>query len=175
MKRTVTAILTLGAVLTLAPAAALDTGDKAPALVATQLDGKEFDLTAEKGHVVILNLWATWCGPCRDEMPVLDGFYRKFGSQGVVVFGLSEDDADQLAEVRTAMTAFTYPAGLARSARVNGIRMPRILPITYVIDAQGVIRAKLWPGGTPVTEDNLEKAVAPLLDSKAQAPAKPSK
>ena len=151
--------------LAAAPAWALDDGDVAPSLDAVTLDGKPFDLAALHGKVVVFNLWATWCPPCRDEMPQLDAFYRKFAARGVVVFGLSEDSVDQTDAVREAMKPFTYPAALAQGARDNGFRMPRVLPITYVIDADGVISAKLWPGGTPVTEQNLEKAVLPLLES----------
>lgn len=143
--------------------AAPEPGDPAPALTVTQLDGKPFDLNALKGHVVVLNLWATWCEPCRKEMPALDGFYKKYHDRGVVVFGLSEDDTDAAAEVRATMAAFSYPAALARGAHDNGFHMPRALPLTYIIDATGVIRATLWPGGTQVTEENLEKAVEPLL------------
>lgn len=144
----------------------LDLGEPAPALRAAQLDGKPFDLAAQKGHVVVLNFWATWCGPCRDEMPALDSFYKKYRERGVVVFGLSEDDTDEAGEVRETMAAFSYSAALARGAEENGFHMPRVLPLTYVIDSQGVIRAMLWPGGTPVTEVNLEKAVEPLLAAK---------
>ena len=122
-----------------------------------------FDLDALRGKVVVLNLWATWCAPCRTEMPALDAFYAKYRGRGLVVFGLSENDAADAAEVQKVMQAFSYPAALAAGASVDGIRMPRVLPITYVIDVKGVIRAKLWPGGTPVTEENLEKAVLPLL------------
>ncbi|HSC48495.1 MAG TPA: TlpA disulfide reductase family protein [Gammaproteobacteria bacterium] len=160
------ASLAVAALLCLPPALALDTGDAAPALELAQLDGKPFDLAAFKGHVVVLNLWATWCEPCRKEMPALDDFYKKYRERGVVVFGLSEDDTDAAGEVRATMAAFSYPAALARGAHDNGFHMPRALPLTYVIDATGVIRAKLWPGGTQVTEENLEKAVEPLLNTK---------
>ncbi len=158
----------LSACLLAAPAWALDTGDAAPALHVVTLDGKPFDLASLHGKVVVFNLWATWCPPCRDEMPQLDAFYRKYAARGVVVFGLSEDSIDQADEVRETMKPFTYPAALAQGAQENGFRTPRVLPITYVIDAEGVIRAKLWPGGTPVTEANLEQAVEPLLPSGAK-------
>lgn len=162
MKR-LTAYLALLAILWLTPAFALDTGDPIPALKATTLDGQPFDLSAQKGKVVVLNLWATWCTPCRVEMPALDKFYAKYRDRNVVVFGLDENDPDDLEEVKKVMADFTYPAALGQAAALNDIRMPRVLPITYVIDTKGVIRAKLWPGGTPVTEENLEKAVDPLL------------
>ena len=149
-----------------AASAALDAGDAAPALTGTTLDGKPFDLAALKGKVVVLNLWATWCGPCREEMPALDGFATRYAARGVVVVGLDEDDAKDSAEVQKVMAAFHYPALMAASAASDDFHQPRVLPMTYVIDAQGVIRARLWPGATPVTEANLEKAVAPLLPAK---------
>ncbi|HEV7165588.1 MAG TPA: TlpA disulfide reductase family protein [Gammaproteobacteria bacterium] len=161
--RQLAACFALLATLWLAPALALDTGDIAPEVKAMALDGHAFDLDALRGKVVVLNLWATWCAPCRTEMPALDAFYAKYRGRGLVVFGLSENDAADAAEVQKVMQAFSYPAALAAGASVDGIRMPRVLPITYVIDVKGVIRAKLWPGGTPVTEENLEKAVLPLL------------
>jgi len=141
---------------------ALDVGDAEPALKGATLDGKPFDLAAFKGHVVVVNLWATWCDPCRAEMPLLDAFYKKHQAQGMVLLGLDENDPDDEAEVRNVMAAFSYPALMGEKAPVNGFRA-RIVPITYVIDAAGAVRAKLWAGGTPVTEENLGKAVAPLL------------
>lgn len=157
------ALLVLCALLWLPAAAALDVGDNAPALKGTTLDGKPFDLAALKGKVVVVNLWATWCSPCRAEMPLLDAFAKKYASQGVVLVGLDEDEAKDEAKVREAMAAFSYPALLAETAATDDFRAPRALPITYVIDASGVVRAKLWAGGTPVTEQSLEQAIAPLL------------
>lgn len=155
--------LTLLTALWLTPALSLDLGDTVPELKAPTLDGQAFDLGALRGKVVVLNLWATWCSPCRTEMPALEAFYTKYRARGVTVLGLNENDPDDIAEVKKVMADFAYPAILAGTAPVNGFRTPRVLPITYVIDTKGVIRAKLWPGGTPVTETNLEKAVEPLL------------
>ena len=165
MRRTL-ACCALSAALWLTPAFALDVGEAAPALKGPTLDGQAFDLAALKGKVVVLNLWATWCSPCRTEMPVLDAFYAKFRGRGVVMLGLDENDPEDVEEVKKVMQGFGYPAILAQTAPVNGFRTPRVLPITYVIDADGVIKSKLWPGGTPVTEENLEKAITPLLATK---------
>jgi len=148
------------------PALALDTGEAAPALKGTTLDGKAFDLSALKGHVVVLNLWATWCGPCREEMPLLDAFAKQHAAEGLVLVGLDEDAKGDADKVKAAMAPFSYPALMAATAD-SDLRAPRALPVTYVIDAQGIVRAKLWAGGTPVTEASLEQAVAPLL---AKAP-----
>ena len=160
--RKLAASLALGAALWLPVALALDTGDPAPALKGTTLDGQAFDLSTLKGKVVVVNLWATWCEPCRAEMPLLDAFYKKYRSRGLVLLGLDENDPDDVEEVRKVMGAFSYPAIMGETDPDNGFRA-RVLPVTYVIDATGVVRARLWAGGTPVTEENLEKAVAPLL------------
>jgi len=150
--------------LWLPAALALDTGDAAPTLKGTTLEGKPFDLAALQGKVVVVNLWATWCGPCREEMPLLDAFAKKYAARGVVLLGLDEDEAKDEAKVRQAMAGFSYPALLADAAPTNDFRAPRSLPVTYVIDAAGVVRAKFSPAaGTPVTEESLEKAVTPLL------------
>lgn len=149
-----------------ASSAAPGVGDAAPTLQGTTLDGKPFDLAALKGKVVVLNLWATWCGPCREEMPALDGFATQYAARGVVVVGLDEDEAKDSAEVQKVMAAFHYPALMAVSAVSDDFHQPRVLPMTYIIDAQGVIRARLWPAATPVTEANLEKTVTPLLPAK---------
>ncbi len=161
------ALLLCSALLWLPAAlAALDAGDAAPALQGVTLSGKPFDLAQLKGKVVVLNLWATWCGPCREEMPALDAFATRYAPRGVVVVGLDEDDAKDVDEVRKVMTAFHYPVLMAADASTDAFHQPRVLPMTYVIDAQGVIRARLWPAATPVTEANLEKMVAPLLAAK---------
>ncbi|MGE5624426.1 MAG: TlpA family protein disulfide reductase [Bacillota bacterium] len=156
------ALCLLAASLWLPAALALDTGDATPALTGTTLDGKAFDLAALKGKVVVVNLWATWCEPCRAEMPLLDAFYRKHRDQGLVLLGLDENDPEDEADVRKVMAAFGFPALMAEKASDNGFRA-RVVPVTYVIDAAGKVHAKFWAGGTPVTEENLEKAVAPLL------------
>ena len=146
-------------------------GDAAPALVVDELDGNRFDLATERGHVAIVNIWATWCDPCRAEMPILNEFYRKFHSQGVDLLGLSADDKHDEGAVRTVMHQFQFPAALLKLAQENGFGPARVVPITYVFDRQGILRVKLWPGGTPVTEENLEKAIQPLL-AGGSAPAR---
>ena len=89
-------------------------GAPAPEVVATQLDGKTFDLSKLRGQVVVVNFWATWCPPCRAEMPAMDAFYRKHRGDGLAMIGLSEDKARELPQVKNIMAAFAYPAALTR-------------------------------------------------------------
>jgi thiol-disulfide isomerase/thioredoxin len=157
----------LAAAALLAGPAALASGDAvgqpAPALVVKDLDGRALDLKELRGSVVVLNVWATWCPPCRAEMPMLEAFQRKFAPRGVIVLGVSADDVHDRKDVVRAMRGFSYRAALLGEASSNALGMPTALPISYVIDAAGVIRARLPPGREPLTEDKLAAIVAPLL------------
>jgi thiol-disulfide isomerase/thioredoxin len=76
-------------------------GEEAPALVVNALDGTTFDLAKLRGKVVLVNYWATWCAPCRKEMPKLDAFYRRYHARGLEIIGISIDferDFERLAK-----------------------------------------------------------------------------
>jgi len=137
-------------------------GERAPALVAPRLDGSVFDLAALRGKVVIINFWATWCAPCRAEMPQLDAFYRRYRARGLELLGVSVDDAQDRDAVVRVMKSFSYPAALAAAAKVNDFGAPIAVPMTWIIDAQGVVRARLLAGNA-ATMQSLEQAVLPLL------------
>lgn len=134
-----------------------------PALTAATLDGKTFSLAASRGHVVLVHFWATWCGPCKLEMPVLDALYRRYHEQGLDVIGISVDRGRDLPQVREAMRAFSFPAALARDAKPNDFGAQNELPVTFVIDAQGHLHDALRPDKEPMTEENLARIVVPLL------------
>lgn len=154
------------AALPVAGADAPAVGRAAPALVVPQLDGQVFELAALRGSVVVVNFWATWCSPCRAEMPLLDSFYKRYRSQGLVLIGLSVDDRHDSKGVRRVMEKFSYPAALAINAKVDGFGAPLAVPMTWIIDSEGVVRARLV---SAVTEQTLEQAVLPLLAAPAAA------
>ncbi|HEY0768436.1 MAG TPA: TlpA disulfide reductase family protein [Steroidobacteraceae bacterium] len=137
-------------------------GEPAPALIAPQLDGRMFDLAALRGKVVIVNFWASWCSPCRAEMPLLDSFYQRYHGRGLELLGVSVDDAHERSAVLRIMQKFSYPAALAASAKVNGFGAPLAVPMTWIIDSAGVVRARLLAGNA-VTEQSLAQIVLPLL------------
>jgi len=146
-------------------------GQAAPALVVQELDGQTFDLGAQRGKVVVVNFWATWCPPCRKEMPVLDAFYRRYRSRGLEMIGLSADRARDRADVRKVMLSFSYPAAMLDDAKADGFGKPNALPVTFVVDANGIVRARLTPEETPLTEKTLSDAVVPLLPREAATPS----
>jgi cytochrome c biogenesis protein CcmG, thiol:disulfide interchange protein DsbE len=163
-RQIVSAALLAAAPLTLLAAAPPAVDQPAPQLVVPQLDGHVFDLAKLRGKVVLVNVWATWCSPCRVEMPTLNAFYRHYHSKGLVLLGLSIDEASDAAQVGQVMKQFSYPGALASAAKVNGFGEPVAVPITYVIDSHGVIRAQLQAEGpSGVSKKALEEAVLPLL------------
>ncbi len=148
--------------------AAAQLGQPAPAFAAPELGGGEFDLAGQRGKVVIVNFWATWCGPCRQEMPALDAFYRRHHGEGLEMIGVSTDRPRDRDDVVKAMRAFSYPAAMLGDATVNGFGRPGAIPVTYVIAADGVVRAQFTPDATGVTEQALDQAVLPLLSHVAK-------
>ena len=158
------AIVSLAIVCPLA-SAATQTDAVTPELLTTTLDGKSFDLTAQRGHVVLVHFWATWCTPCIKEMPELEAFYERYRARGVELIALSEDRTRDLDEVHRMVHHMNvdYLVAMAHKASRNSFGNPSALPVTYVIDANGVVRAEMRPDTLPVTEENLARIVDPLL------------
>ncbi|MGD0116694.1 MAG: TlpA disulfide reductase family protein [Candidatus Binatus sp.] len=153
-------------------------GSAAPALVVPELDGQTFDLGAERGKVVIVNFWATWCPPCRAEIPALDAFYRRYHGNGLEMIGVSADRPHDRSDVTKMKESLSYPVAMMDDATVNDFGPPNTLPITFVVDGNGILRAEFTPDQTPVTEKTLSDAVLPLLPQNpatnaAANPAKP--
>jgi len=146
--------------------AAAEIGQVAPELIVPELDGQMFNLASERGKVVVINFWATWCPPCREEMPALDAFYRRYRGNGLVMIGVSADRPHDRSEVAKVMKSLSYPVAMMRDAKTNGFGPPSILPTTFIVDGAGIVRAKLTPDETKVSEASLATAVAPLLSSK---------
>ena len=147
--------------------AATEVGQSAPSFKVVTLDGQTFDLSAQRGKVVIVSFWATWCPPCRKEMPELDAFYRRYHDKGLEVIGLSADRPHDRSDVVKVMQSFSYPAAMLEEAKVNDFADPAALPTTYVIDPQGIVRAIFTPDQKPVTQESLAAAVLPLLAQQA--------
>jgi thiol-disulfide isomerase/thioredoxin len=139
--------------------AAPEMGQPAPALVATAPDGQTFDLAKLRGKVVLVNFWATWCAPCRREMPILDAFYRRYHDKGLELIGISVDFARDGAKMRKAAGAVSYPTAMANDIPVNGFGPPEGVPVTYVVDAEGVVRDKFIATPNKLLHD----VVIPLL------------
>ncbi len=117
-------LLMVGALTAAASAFAAPTvGQPAPALVADTLDGRTLDLSGLRGKVVIVNFWATWCPPCREEMPALDAFYRHYRGRGLELIGMSADSAHDSDEVRKVMGSIRLPGGHGQQSAFQWLRV----------------------------------------------------
>ncbi len=143
MRRLVLAAVT--ACLAAAPAVAqapLKAGRAAPAFTTADLSGRPLSLAAYRGKVVLLDFWATWCVPCREEIPHFVALQKKYGDRGFAVIGISMDDAPAPVVRFSRELAVNYPiaVGDAKLAeRYGGILG---LPVAFLIDREGRIRQR---------------------------------
>jgi cytochrome c biogenesis protein CcmG, thiol:disulfide interchange protein DsbE len=154
------AIASFWLICALSPAdSAPQIGATAPQLIVTELDGKIFDLAKLKGKVVLVNYWATWCAPCKKDMPKLDAFYRHHHGQNLEMIGISVDRPNDLPKVRKIMASLAYPVAALKDITVNGFGEPEGVPITWIIDADGKVRDRM----IEVRDELLGTLVVPLL------------
>lgn len=119
----------------------------APDLTGTTLDGKPWSLADQLGHVTAINVWASWCAPCRAEAPTLERTYKKFAPQGVRFVGIDTRDSETAAKEFVARYGITYPNlpdpdGQLQLAFRDTLP-PQSIPSTIFIDAQGRVAARI--------------------------------
>lgn len=145
-------------------AAGLKVGQPAPPAALTTLDGRHLSTEQYLGQVVILTFWATWCVPCRAELPLLSAYAKAHADQGLVVLGFSLDDPDNLPQVRTVASSLAFATGLLGSDRLPGYGRIWRIPVNFTIDRRGRLADNGWKDKEPVwTEERLDRVVRPLL------------
>ena len=134
---------------TLAPSAfsrdvpPLEVGEPAPGFALEGLDGGEVSLAALDGKVVVLNFWASWCGPCRLEMPDFQKAWEEHREQEVVFVGIAVDDTASEASKFAEQVGVTYPLALDTTGDVARAYRIRAVPSTYFIDREGKLATTL--------------------------------
>jgi peroxiredoxin len=123
-----------------ASAEALDTGAKAPEFSLKDQSGKTVDSASLAGKVVILDFWATWCAPCREEMPELQKFYKKYNAKGLEIVGISVDKAPDGIKEFVGKLKVTFPVVHDDAHKVADKYSPPRMPSSYIIDRKGVVR-----------------------------------
>jgi len=138
-------------------------GSPMPPYKAEWLDGKAFDVGDEKGTVVLLNIWATWCGPCRFEIPELGKLHAKYASRGFKVIGVSVDEGGA-GDVKqfVAEQKIVYPIALDPTGKLATLLNTTVIPTSIVVDRTGNIVWKHF-GIVDMNDATLTKAVEAAL------------
>jgi peroxiredoxin len=140
-----------------------EVGDRAPSFTLTTLEGKKRSLHDLQGKAVLLNFWATWCEPCRQEMPAMQTAYEKYQDQGLEIVAVN------MAETEIAVSAFaqqyglTFPIWMDKEREAVQLYGVGGIPSTLFVDASGVIRHKA-KGALDLSQ--LEQYIDPILPRK---------
>jgi len=116
-------------------------GQPAPSQVLKTLDGGTFDLASQKGTMVLVNFWASWCGPCRREMPALESLYKELRESGAKVAFVGVNVDTESAKARAWLRGHTvsFPIALDPEGTLMGAFGVSSMPTTFVIDARGKV------------------------------------
>ena len=142
-------------------------GKPAPAFTGTTFEGEEISLDDLRGNVVILNFWATWCAPCRVEMPLLDGYLRAREANGLRVIAVTVDANRLTKEFKDKLTGVSV-LPLLRQFRGDYAPINRTIPTNFIIDKAGIVR---YARASALDLDDLNKLLVPLLNEPAPEPA----
>ena len=148
-------------------AASLKVGDPAPDFHATQFDGRKVSLADYRGQVLLINIWATWCAPCRKELPTLDAYVQAAGKWGLRMLAVTTEDSAPMSLLKKVQGVMTIP--MAR--RFNGKKYDLVknaVPTNFVIDRAGVVR---YAAAGALDLDALNRILIPLLNEPAPANA----
>ena len=164
--------------VTLTPAKPGDAGDAteelklqgkvAPAFALRDLDGKKVALSDYKGRPVLVNFWATWCAPCKLEMPWFEQFRKQYAGQGFEILGIAEDDAGKDEIAKTAKrTGVTYPILLTDGKVAPAYGGIDVLPVSFYIDRSGTIAEETAGLGS---KDEIEAHIKKILGDGSAKP-----
>lgn len=166
------AVMVLGAMAGQPAGGGQSGAEKPAALTLKDMQGKRAKLSDLRGKVVVLNFWATWCGPCNAEMPMLVKAANSYGDQNVAFVGASVDSAETVAKVGEFVKRLqiAYPIWVgATDEDMNRLQIGKEVPATLFVDAQGIVRARILGQMRP---GEIEERVNWLLhNQKGDAPA----
>jgi peroxiredoxin len=152
-------VLTVGAPL---GAVGADTAGIAPAFTLSELGGQNASLSQYKGQVVMLNFWATWCGPCQQEMPLLDQMYKKYKPAGFTLIGVNVDKDAPPVKQLLERKPVSFPVLLDPASQVSKAYHVDEMPSTVLIDRKGNVRF-LHRGYKPGDENEYQDRIRQLI------------
>jgi peroxiredoxin len=159
-------VVTALAAIALTPAMAGDAKDPAPDFKLPVRSGQSMSLSDLKGQVVLINFWASWCGPCRKEMPVLDQLYQRYKPLGFTLLGVNVEEDSTAAETWLRDTPVTFPILFDRKNSVSKLYDVTAMPSTVLVDRQGHVRY-LHFGYNPGTENEYQDQIRGLVRERS--------
>lgn len=134
------------------------TGRSAPEFSVSLLNGTQKRLADYKGKVLVLNYWATWCAPCKAEMPMMSRFHQRNKARGFEIIGIVTRDPVLPYQLKRVAAALSYPLAMNLTGKYGIIR--NAVPTNYIIDRKGIVR---YAKAQTFTEDDFKKLIEPLL------------
>ena len=149
-------ILVLSILLSVSAAAQVKEGENAPNFTLKNLDGKEISLNQFRGKHILVNFWATWCGPCKIEMPSLEALYERFKDRNFVLLAISNDMfGANIVKPFVKAHNINFPVLLDQRLKVSNAFGVVSLPTTFMIDPQGKIIGTLFGAEDWATPSNI--------------------
>jgi peroxiredoxin len=161
MRNRIAAIIAAAA-LALPALAADPTGAPAPQFTLGAKSGQNVSLAQYKGQVVMLNFWASWCGPCRQEMPLLESIYKKYNRLGFTMIGVNVEPDSNAANEWLKQTPVSFPILYDKESRVSKMYDVAGMPSTVIIDRAGKVRM-LHRGYKPGDENEYLDSIRMLV------------
>ncbi|GAC30202.1 TlpA disulfide reductase family protein [Brumicola pallidula] len=161
-------LLTNGAVvvaLTICSAGAMAkpvSGEESPDFTLKSRDGGNIRLSEQRGNIVLVNFWASWCGPCREELPAFEALYQEYQDLGVEILAVNVDDEADKANVLLQDIEVSFPVLFDTSGEVSQLYDVSAMPTTVIVDRDGTVRL-LHPGYRKGDEKKYEKAIKMLM------------
>lgn len=160
------AILLLSAVCIVASYPTFAAQTSAPDFTLNDIDGKKVNLSEFRGKVVLLNFWATWCGPCRAEMPSLHNLYNEYKDKGFVVIAISADTSEKPVKSFAKELKLSFPILMDKNKAVSFDDYGVLgLPTTFLIDKNGIIIEKIM-GEREWDSPQMKEKILKLLGGK---------
>jgi peroxiredoxin len=135
-------------------------GQPAPSFAVPQLSGGSSELVQHRGRIVVMNLWATWCPPCRAEMPDLQRLYETYKNRNVDVLGVDQGESAVRVAAFAKSLGIHYPILLDHNQQYGRVYAALGLPTTVIVDPQGVV-SRAFDG--PLSYPQMVDAITPLL------------